>query len=315
MTSPASQIVYHADCRSIPVESLAGVHTLITDPPYSEYVHANAASCGSKALGKPGNGRQGVRDRDLGFVAIDDELRTYIARAAAAVKRWGVVYSDVESAHVWREACTGAGATYIRPTAWIRWSQPQLSGDRPPTGFEILSVFWGSDRGAKSWNGRGNLIEWAHEDPRDEAEAWYLQEFDAVRHKALRGSGKHRTEKPLDQALDLVCYFSDPGHTVYDPCSGAGTTGVACALLDRSFVGCELDGYWAEFAQGRISLANDSPADLSERDRERVARWLESVLEAADVKEPTREAERPAYERAQRRLADAVRVAEKVGMA
>jgi site-specific DNA-methyltransferase (adenine-specific) len=39
----------------------------------------------------------------------------------------------------------------------------------------------------------------------------------------------------------LVEYFSEPGDTVIDPCSGSFTTGVASFNLGRRFVGCDVD--------------------------------------------------------------------------
>jgi site-specific DNA-methyltransferase (adenine-specific) len=232
-------VIINADCRTV---SDIVAHVMITDPPYSEHVHKNATS------NSPG---RGVRHNDLGFASLDVDLRTYIACASAKVARWSVIYSDIEALADWRVACTVAGATYIRAVPWVRWSSPQLSGDRPPQGCEMLSLFWGTQRGRKSWNGPGNLTHLAH--------------------KCLRGEGKHKTEKPLDQALDLVSWFSNPGETVFDPCAGSGTIGLACKMLGREYIGYEIDADWAAKATERI--ARDT---LSERDAERYARWQES---------------------------------------
>lgn len=231
-------MIINGDCRM----NVFPYDVIITDPPYSEHVHKNATSQ------SPG---RGVRHRDLGFSHLDTSLRDYIAAATATAKRWSVIYSDVEATADWRIACVDSGATYIRAIPWCRWSSPQLSGDRPPQGCEMLSLFWGSQRGRKSWNGPGNLTHLAH--------------------KCLRGEGKHKTEKPLDQALDLVLWFSEPGETVYDPCAGSGTIGLACKILGREYIGYEIDAEWAVKATERI--ARDT---LSERDVERHARWVES---------------------------------------
>jgi DNA modification methylase len=245
------QLIIHGDCTQVvPPDALGAFDVVITDPPYSPHVHSSAVSWSSKRC---------TRKRDFGFDPLSDTLRVYVAQAAARVKRWSVVYSDIESTHHLRVLATDLGATYIRTLAWIRWSMPQLSGDRPPqgredllifhgdNGAEDLIIFYGAQKGRKSWNGPGNLTHLAH--------------------KCLRGEGKHRAEKPLDQVLDLVEWFSDPGDTVYDPFLGSGTTALACKILGRDFVGVEQDEAWANKAKARL----DAP--LSDRDRERLARW------------------------------------------
>ena len=45
-----------------------------------------------------------------------------------------------------------------------------------------------------------------------------------------------------DNSIDLVV----------DPFMGSGTTGIACKLLDREFVGCEINKEYFEIAQKRI---------------------------------------------------------------
>jgi hypothetical protein len=174
------------DCRDL--TDVSFVDVMIVDPPYSDHVHKSAVSQ------SPG---RGVRKRDMGFDSLTPELAAYISNTAAKVKRWSLIYSDIEALTMWREMCIEAGATYIRATPWVRWSMPQLSGDRPPSGCEMISLFWGTQTGRKSWNGPGNLTHYDH--------------------KCLRGEDKHRAEKPLDQALDLVTWFTNERDNVYDP--------------------------------------------------------------------------------------------------
>ena len=51
----------------------------------------------------------------------------------------------------------------------------------------------------------------------------------------------HPTQKNLELFKDLILDNTTNGDLVFDPCSGGGTTALACKLLDRNFVGCELD--------------------------------------------------------------------------
>lgn len=221
------------------------IDSVITDPPYSAYVHANTTSQSLKG---------GTRRNELGFESLTPELRLAIANAIAKAKRWSVVFSDFEGLHNWRDYVQIAGGTYIRAMPWCRWSMPCLAGDRPPQGAELITAYYGHGKGRKHWNGLGNHI--------------------SFNHTCLRGKDKHSTEKPLDLMLDIVSWFTDPGELVLDPCVGSGTTGLACRLLGREFVGYEIDGEWAQRARERIN--NET---LSKRDQERYERWQATQID------------------------------------
>lgn len=272
---------------------LGDFHAQVSDPPYSPHVHKNATSAGTNGIG--------TRVRDLGFDPLSGALAAAVACAAASVRGWSLIYSDFESTHLWREHCSLAGAEYIRLIPWVRWSQPQKSGDRPTTGAEAVSIFWHKPGTRKAWNGAGSLIEWAD----DEGPTTYTE-------KSLRGRDKHETEKPLDLLLSQVSGFSAPGQTVLDLVGGAGTTAQACRLLGRGCVSIELRPDWVENARARVA----SP--LSPRDLERATRWIEAtaaeaqaILDLPRAKDRTgRYCDVKTRERAERRLADVARVAD-----
>jgi hypothetical protein len=231
--------ITQADCE---LHEWPELDVLITDPPYTRHVHSNATS--QSAGG-------GTRSRDLGFGHLTPKLRRTICRLASQTRRWIVIYSACEDVTWWRLALQAAGCTYIRTIPWVRWSMPQLSGDRPPQGCELLIIAYGHGKGRKHWNGPGNLTHLAH--------------------TCLRGDGKHKAEKPLDQLLDLVEWFSDPGELVGDPCTGSGTAAVACTILGRRFEGTELDPKWAEHASVRAEQATCGVLD--DRDTVRSDKW------------------------------------------
>lgn len=215
------------------VEPLIALHAdvMICDPPYSDTVPDKAISAGTQ--GAP------VK-RDFGFAAITEYERAAIMIVAASVARWSAVFSDIESCHLWRDT------RYVRSIPWIRWSQPQLSGDRPPSGCEMITLSHAPC--AKHWNGPGSLTF-----------------FDS---RSLRGANKFPCEKPLDLMLSLVSWFSDAGEMVIDPCAGSGTTGLAAKLLGRRYVLVERNPATCEIAEARLE------APLTDRDRERCARWV-----------------------------------------
>lgn len=254
---------------------------MCVDPPYAEHVHANAVSARSSGAGYVA--------RDLGFASCSDRLRETIAGYTAQVRRWSCIYTDLESAHLWREACVRAGARYIRSVPWVRWSQPQKSGDRPCTGAELV-LFFHAGKARMHWNGPGSMISLNHK---------------ALRAKRGAGPDKHPTGKPLDQALDLVSWISDPGEAGLDCCGGEATTGLAAALLDREALVLERSAAWAARGAERVAAV---PA-LAEVDRERVRRWVEATCEdASRTPYPKHTFMQRTWDRSQRRLADVPRV-------
>lgn len=50
----------------------------------------------------------------------------------------------------------------------------------------------------------------------------------------------------------IVESITEPGDVVLDPFAGSGSTGVACALLGRRFIGCELVEEYAKVETGRL---------------------------------------------------------------
>ena len=70
----------------------------------------------------------------------------------------------------------------------------------------------------------------------------------------------HPTQKPLDLMEWLVRTYTNPNDRVLDPFAGSGSTGAACVMLGREFVGVELDPAYHATAQRRV--ANAQPALL-----------------------------------------------------
>jgi site-specific DNA-methyltransferase (adenine-specific) len=236
--------IFQGNLKDLSPEIVSRFDVAICDLPYSEHVHKSATSVDKGTW----------RNRDLEFSYLDRETRIAACNLLRGIKRWTLLYSDVENDWILRLAMQARGVGYVRTLPWVRWSMPQTTGDRPPQGFEVVLCFHPKTR--KRWNGSGGLV--------------------SLNHTAMRGEGKHKTQKPLDQMLDLVSWFSEPGEWVIDFTAGAGTTGRACQLLGRNFLGLELSETWAAFGQERLR----SP--LSELEREHVERYLTAKAQATD---------------------------------
>jgi DNA modification methylase len=217
-------------------EDCPTVDHAIFDPPYSEHVH-------SKSM-RGANGWKGDISvkRELGFDAITEEqISSMAAICSTTVRRWTLVFSDVESSHLWREAFQRNGLEYVRTLAWIKvGGAPQFTGDRPGVGFEAITV--AHPKGKKRWNGGGK--QGVYECP------IVLDRGDGERRV-------HTTQKPEELMSSLIRDFTNPGDLILDPFAGSGTTGVAALRNGRRFIGWERDPKYHAVASKRLAATRE----------------------------------------------------------
>ncbi|MDY6862293.1 MAG: site-specific DNA-methyltransferase [Thermodesulfobacteriota bacterium] len=64
--------------------------------------------------------------------------------------------------------------------------------------------------------------------------------------------GKHPTQKPVALLNRIILASTKEGHLVLDPFCGSSTTGVAAALMNRNFVGIELEDEYLKLSVERL---------------------------------------------------------------
>ena len=69
--------------------------------------------------------------------------------------------------------------------------------------------------------------------------------------------GRHPTQKPLDLLSRILLAATNQDDLVLDPFNGSGTTGVACALNNRKYIGIELEKSYIELTKKRINDINN----------------------------------------------------------
>jgi site-specific DNA-methyltransferase (adenine-specific) len=256
LSGAARWTVCEGDCLAI-LATLpdACVDHVVTDPPYSEQVHTMARTNRRREL--PDVALQpcrSARRMDLGFRHITQPEREAVADVTERLtRRWVLLFSDVESLHLWRGAFTVFD--YCRTAQWVRTGgMPQVSGDRPSPGFEVILCMHAPGR--KRWNGGGKA-------------GTYIHPIVANR-LGERGSRVHPTQKPLNLMLDLIDDFTDPGDIILDPYCGSGTTGVACIMRGRRFIGIERDPKHAETARKRLSETQEGLVIAATRPKQTV---------------------------------------------
>lgn len=216
--------LYHGDCLEV-LPQLGTVDHVITDPPYSDHVHAKqwigaALTDGCK--------RTSTAHTALGFGPLTDDVRGAVLDFCAQMQAgWSLFFTDVEGLAGWRDAATAAGLDYVRGCVWDKVDgAPQFTGDRPAAGAEGIACI--HPRGKKKWNGGGRRGVFRHPVNGD------------------RGPKPHPSTKPLALMRELVGLFTDQGETVLDPFAGSGTTGRACKDLGRKCILIERESKYCE---------------------------------------------------------------------
>jgi hypothetical protein len=256
--------LFHGDCREV-LPQLELVDHLIMDPPYSSDVYLRASAVYTKAgSGTPkrmglseskrrGGALQKMANGDIGVMdqALMNVIRDWVADEH--VRRWVVVFSDIESCHLWRETLTApyynesAGAQdraalrYARTGLWVKYdAMPQMSGDRPAVGFEPCTI--AHAHGPMRWNGGGKPALWTHNTSKG--------------HSRPQG---HPCPKPEPLMRELLMDFTDEGETVLDPFAGSGTTGVAAKRLGRKAILIEREAEYCDLITERIEATRYEP--------------------------------------------------------
>lgn len=209
------------------------VDVTITDPPYEAEAHTK---------GRRTKRNSGVCVPEvLPFAAITNDVRHEAAAQIARIsRRWVLVFCQTEAAQDWATCLRAANLDYVRTMIWVKPDgQPQFTGDRPGVGYESIVV--AHPPGRKRWNGGGRTGV-----------------FSCLREKGPMVCGEwsgapHPTTKPQPLMRELVSLFSDPGELVLDPFAGSGSTGVACRMLGRRFLGFELDAAYHAIATRRLA--------------------------------------------------------------
>jgi len=169
------------------------------------------------------------------MLANDEKPHTeYVAPIVRTVKDGGAVYlcTRFDVAAQWVDALKEAGARVKNPVYWVKTlpSQGDTTGDRGNCVEIVLFAHIGRHllRGKREMN------------------AWTISRPEC---------NGHPTPKPEELVRRCIQASSDPGDTVLDPFVGSGTTGVACVLTGRHFIGVELDSGYFDMACERIERA------------------------------------------------------------
>lgn len=265
--------IYCGDNRQI-IPMLPTVDCVLTDPPFGEKTHA-----GARTLKKQSSGSR-ILINDVPLIQFDaislDALIQCYDLLSTKTRRWLIAFSEWRYVHAIEQYYSQpySGFRFIRHGIWNKPNGiPQISGDRPSTGWEsIIMLHQRSWRGMMKWNGGGKRSVYQsvplslsphhrrHRLLRRSTNAVYTAYNES--HPAKRA--RHPTQKPLKLCEQLIADFTMLGETILDPFAGSGSFIEAAINLGRRAIAIELDPVHAQTIIDRVKYLQPPPmADVT----------------------------------------------------
>ncbi len=142
---------------------------------------------------------------------------------------------------------------------FIDWRQlPLMSDIFQSAGFVWRGIYvWDKTRSSRPRPGyfrqQAEFVMWGSKGPITCRNGF--KSLPGVTTCSVRSGGRfHQTGKPVNLMKDIVSICDEYG-TVLDPFMGSGSTGVACAETERSFVGIEYTEHYHSVAFERLKKA------------------------------------------------------------
>jgi site-specific DNA-methyltransferase (adenine-specific) len=215
----------HGDCLEVlPTLDVGSVDAIVTDPPYGTEV------------ARDGYGRRAYLD-DSRFIAGDTDLSVVAGILAEAPRllrpdSWVAVFCSPKRRFDVETLCREAGL---------------------PVGGEIV---WDKGRGTALGGGlrcqHETVLLCRHGKPAGRSSLFSVME--AIH--GFNGKPRHHVhEKPVRPMRSLVEYCCPRGGVVLDPCTGSGSTLVACLKSERKAIGIDVDAGCVSVARRRLADA------------------------------------------------------------
>jgi DNA modification methylase len=209
-----------------------------TDPPYGvSYVGKTKEAKTIKNDGAEGlpallGGAFGAADS----IALTDGAAIYIAHPPGALS---VTFDNAFVAQGWRLHQT---LIWVKDSMVLGHSDYHFKHEPITFGYKPGSGRFG--RGGIGWYGPDNAVS----------------VFEVPRPKA---SEEHPTMKPVELVMKMIFNSSAPGHIVYEPFCGSGSTLIACEKLGRKCRALELDPIYCDVIVARWEKLTNAKATKS----------------------------------------------------
>lgn len=222
--------IHNDDCmnifKDIPDES---IDLIVTDPPYHITSRGNAGNSGGMMLKKQSMDGKIFEHNDI-------SCREYAPEFYRVLKDGTHCYVMCNHINLLEMLNTfnDAGFRFTKSLIWMK--DNKIMGTKYMSQFEYI-LFFSKGKNRQINNcGTSDILQ--------------------VNNKKMRQTkdNLHDTEKPVELMKVLIENSSNKDDTVLDPFMGIGSTGVACKISHRNFIGIEVDGEYFKIAEHRLKV-------------------------------------------------------------
>ena len=217
-------LIYNCDCMDFMAKmDDKSVDCIITDPPY---------------LTSYKTGYRKDKTHRANFTIINDDneefIISYINECYRILKDNSAMFMFCSSHHVgwFKEQVEKAGFNWKNTIIWVKnnWSAGDLKAG---LGRQYECIILAHKGRCLRTNDYRYTDVW---------------EFDRVAGK----NQLHQNQKPINLLQRCIELYTNEGDIIFDGCMGSGSTGVASKLMDRKFIGIELEKEFFEIAKKRL---------------------------------------------------------------
>lgn len=221
-------------------------HLMVTDPPYGVDYDPNWRNEAARNGATAGRARGVIGGRAIGKVENDDR--------ADWREAWALFPGDV--AYVWHGALHASlvaeslFAAGFAVRAQIIWAKNNIVIGRGDYHWQHEPC-WYAVREKKTGHWSGD---------RKQTTLWQIA-------KPQKSETGHSTQKPVECMKRPIENNSSPGHAIYEPFSGSGTTIIACEMTARGCMAIELNPAYVDVAVKRWQAFTGKSATLEKNGR------------------------------------------------
>jgi site-specific DNA-methyltransferase (adenine-specific) len=256
-------IIYKGDCREILKKEIENesIDLIFADPPYN--LSGNALQWKNKGLGGDWFMVNEKWDKmtDSEYLKFTQE---WLAECKRVLKNNGSIYISC-TYHNIGELIMTLKELRFSPRNIITWHKNNAMPSMTKRSFTHSCEYVLFFTKGKKWIFNYSELKKINPDKAKDGSQKQMRDLWIIpvcqgkeRIKEKNGRAAHPTQKPVSLIERIIIASSNKGDIVLDPFLGSGTTATVAQILERKWIGIEIDDKYIEIAEKRMKISNNN---------------------------------------------------------